>query len=119
MNLVSLCRVPCRRRLAGAERGSRLSQGYLNSPSGRVRATKHAPRSPSGVLERIHGLADILERGAVVSVERLRVKPPQLEREIMTLPENTLRHGHRLAQQHLGFFEAPQSDKGPRVVVGC
>ena len=35
-----------------------------------MRATKHAPRDPSHVLERRHSLADIFERGGVVHVER-------------------------------------------------
>ena len=33
-----------RRRLAGAERGSRVSQFVLNSRGNRMRATEHAPR---------------------------------------------------------------------------
>ena len=38
----------------------------------RVRATEHPARDPIHVLERIHGLAEIVERGAV-PVESLRV----------------------------------------------
>ena len=57
--------------LAGAERGSRVSQGCPNIHCGRVRATEHASRGSFRVLERLHGLADIVERGAVVLVERL------------------------------------------------
>ena len=56
--------------LAGAERSSRVCQGTLNPLSGRVRASHHAPRDPFHVLERRHGLADIVDRGAVVNVER-------------------------------------------------
>ena len=54
-----------------------------------------------------HGLAEIIERGAGVFVERLRVAPPHLEREFVTLSYDTLRHGDHFAQQSPGFFEAP------------
>ena len=33
-----------------------------------MRAAEHVPRDPSRVLERRHGLAEIVERGAVVFV---------------------------------------------------
>ena len=36
----------------------------------RVRATEHAPRNPSHVLERRHGLVEIVERGVCRLVER-------------------------------------------------
>ena len=49
---------------AGAERGARVSQFVLNRFCGRMRATKHAPRGPLRVLERLHALAEIIERGA-------------------------------------------------------
>ena len=52
-------------------------------------------------------LADIVERGGGVLVERARVIPPQIERHIMTLAENASRHGHFFAQQRLGFLVAP------------
>ena len=61
-------RLSRRRRLAGAEVGSPVSQGNLNRPYGRVRAAKHTTRGPFRVLERRHGLAEIVERGAVVHV---------------------------------------------------
>ena len=53
---------------AGAERGPRLSQRFLNPHRGRVRSTQHAPRDPSRVLERRHGLTEVVERRAVVLV---------------------------------------------------
>jgi len=59
---------------AGAERRSRVSQGLLNPHCVWVRAAKHAPRNLIRVLERRHGLAEIVERGAVVLVERHRVE---------------------------------------------
>ena len=59
--------------LGGAERGSRVSQTLVNRPSERICATHHAPRHPFRVHERRHGLADIVERGVGVRVERLRV----------------------------------------------
>ena len=111
-----LLRTPWRRRrLAGAERGSRFSQGSPNRHCGWVLTTEHAPRDPSRVLERRHGLADIVERGAGVIVERRRVNRPQPKRGDITLPEDPLRHRNHFAQQCLGLFEAPQINKGRRV----
>ena len=66
---------PRRRCLAGAERGSSVLQIVLNSPGGRVRATEHAPRDPSRVLERRYGLAEIVERCVGVHAERLSINP--------------------------------------------
>ena len=66
-----------RRRLAGAERGSRFLQCVLNIFCKRVRAAEHASRGPFHVLERRHGLAQIVERGAVDPAERLRVNQPE------------------------------------------
>ena len=77
---------------AGAERGSRVLQTVLKPPYVRVRATHHAPRRPCRLIKRRHGLAEIVERGAGVLVERPRVSPPHLEREIMRIPENASRH---------------------------
>ena len=48
---------------SGAERGSRFAQRYPNLHCGRVLASKHAPSSPFRVLERRHGLTEIVERG--------------------------------------------------------
>ena len=47
-----------------------------------MRAAKHAPRDPGRVLERRHGLAEIVERSAVVLVERLRVNQPNSKRDM-------------------------------------
>ena len=46
-----------------------------NSRRDRVDAPEDTPRSPFRVLERLHGIAEIIERGVGVLVERLRVKP--------------------------------------------
>ena len=101
-----LLRCP-RRRLAGAERFSRRSQRFLNPPCNppynRVRATEHATSSPFCFLERLHGLAEIAERGAVVHVERLRVNPSHLKRDPMFFSESASRQGHRFAQQCFDF----------------
>ena len=51
------------------DRLSRLSQGFLNPNYVRVRAAEDAPRGPFRVLERRHGLAEIVERGIVVAAE--------------------------------------------------
>ena len=60
-----------RRRFAGAEDGSRVSQVVIDPYCERVRATKHAPRGPFRLLERRHGLAEIVERGAGVLVKKI------------------------------------------------
>ena len=96
-----------RRRLAGAEYGSRLSQIVLNCRCLRVRAAEHAPRNRLDVLERSHGLADIVERGAGVPPKSVPVIPPHPERDVITLAENASRHGYCFEQQCLGFFEVP------------
>ena len=70
---INLC-IPRRRRFAGTEHGSRELQGNLNPFCERVRATEHAPRGPFDILERRHGLAEVVERGAGVVVERPRVR---------------------------------------------
>ena len=44
----------------------RFSQLNLDRLCDRVRATKHAPRDPFRILERRHGLAEIVERGGGV-----------------------------------------------------
>ena len=75
--LTHILRAPRRWRFAGAERGSRVSQIFLNPQYVRVRAAKNAPRGPYRLLENRHSLVEIAKRRAVVSVKRLRVKPPQ------------------------------------------
>ena len=49
-------------RLAGAEGCARFMQGILNLICERMRAAEHASRDPVRVLERRHGLAEIVER---------------------------------------------------------
>ncbi len=66
MNISIFLRSPRRRRFAGAERGSRVSQGSLNFRCERVRATEHALSDPCRLLERRDALADIVERGGGV-----------------------------------------------------
>ena len=55
-------------RLAGGERGSRLSQVELDPPCERVRATEEAPCDRFYLLEHRHGLAEVVERGAGILV---------------------------------------------------
>jgi hypothetical protein len=74
-----------RRRFAGAERGSRLSQELLNPPCERVRSTEHASRGPFRPLERRYGQVEIDERGAGVVVDRHRVNHPGEEHETTLL----------------------------------
>ena len=61
------------RRFAGAERGSRFSQGCLNPSCDGVRAAEHAPRGPFQLLELRNGFVEIIERGDGVIGERPRV----------------------------------------------
>ena len=77
-------------------------QASLNHRCARVRAAKDAPRDPCSVLERRHGLAEIVERGArrrlcsgaaspglmISLVERLRVLKLELERDFTILTNN-------------------------------
>ena len=66
----------------GAERGARVPQFVINPFCERVRAAEHTPRDPSHVLESRHCLAEIVEGGAGVQVERLCVNP-----KLITCPE--------------------------------
>ena len=81
-----------RRRLAGGERGSGVSQGLIKSPFERMCAAKNTTPGPCRLLESRHSLAEIVERGGGVLVERPRVSPPHREREFMTIPENASCH---------------------------
>jgi len=78
-----------------------------------MRAPEHAPRGPFRVLERRHGLAEIVERGAVVPVKRLPTNPPHFERDFIRLAENASRYGNRFVHQRLdvegnyGIHSAP------------
>ena len=65
--------------LADVQGGSRLSQALINPDGDRMRPAQHATRDPFYLLERRHGLMDIFERGAIISVDRLRVKAPGLK----------------------------------------
>ena len=69
----------------------RFSQVVLGLYCNRMRAAEHAPRSPLRILERRHGLAEIVEGGAVVQVERPRVNPPRLIHEDTTATLANLR----------------------------
>jgi hypothetical protein len=51
---------------AGAERSSRIPQSRLHLHHVRVRAAEQAPRGPYCLLDKFHGLASIVERGAGV-----------------------------------------------------
>ena len=64
-----------------------------------MRAAKHAPCGPFRVLECLHGLAEVVECGAFVIVERPRVSMSHYEQELITFAENASRHGYRFAHQ--------------------
>ena len=66
INMLENLRTSRRRRLAGAETSLRDLQGTLNPRCDRVRAAKHASRDRFYLLERRHGLAEIVERGTVL-----------------------------------------------------
>ena len=84
-----------------------MSQGTLSRFRDRMRATKDATRGPFRLLERRHGLAEIVKGGAVVVVKILRIIHLHRERDIIISSDNAPRHGYRLAQERLGFSEAP------------
>ena len=80
--------------LARVEHESRALQIALNCRCHGVRTTEHAPRDPFRVLERRHGLSEIVKRGPVVSVKRLRVKRPHFERQSMSFSESASCHSY-------------------------
>ena len=69
----------------GAERVSRYLKYLLNIRGERVHAAKNAPRDPFQILEGRHGLAEIVERGAVGFDERQRVILPHPERRLVII----------------------------------
>ena len=60
------------RGFAGVEDGSRVLQGSFGLRDESVGATEHAPRDRSYLLERRHGLAEIIERGTGARVAHSR-----------------------------------------------
>ena len=56
----------CLGTLRAGERFPRVSQVGINTSCERMRTTEHAPRDPGQIIERFHGLAEMVERGAVV-----------------------------------------------------
>ena len=54
----------------------------------RVRATEHASRDPFRVIERRHGLAEVVDRGAVVHRLRRASDGVAAERDGVGLPED-------------------------------
>ena len=55
-------------------------------------ATVHAPRGRCQILERRNCLAEVVERGDGVPVERPHVNHLHLDRGFVALAKNTLRH---------------------------
>ena len=82
-----------------------------------MRDSEHAPRGPFCLIERLHGLAEIIKRGVGVRVERNCVTQPHLERGFITFSENASRHGNIFAHQWLGFSVALKFKKGRPVVA--
>ena len=79
----------------GAGRCSRISQALFTHFYEGMRCAEHAPRDPFHVLERRHGLAEIVECGVSVHVECLSVHFPHRERNCRIISESSTRHGHR------------------------
>ena len=80
-----------------------------------MRATEYAPRGRYRLLERIYGLAEIVERVGDF-VKGRRVHRPHLKRLNGIFPEDASGHGQHFAQHRLGFVEVPQTKEGDRVV---
>ena len=78
----------------------------FNIHCGRMCFSEHAPRDPSRVLERRHGLADIVERGTGVTADRPRVSFPHAKRDYIMISENASRHGQQFVQKLFNFSEA-------------
>ena len=96
--------------LRGA-RGQRLARVFQRRPDQRrlgMRIAEYALPRPCDRLKRLHGFSDIGERGPIIAVESVRVKPPHFERDNIILSESAARHGCRFSQQRLGFLEALQ-----------
>ena len=66
-------------------------------------AAEHAPRDTIRVLERRHGLAEIVERGVGVFVERHRVHRCYPEKPVIRFPESASRHASLWAQKRFDF----------------
>ena len=95
--------------LAGVEGRPRESQVDLYPVCEWMRATHHAPRDPCRVLERRHGLAEIVERGVVVFVERLRVTRTNREREIIDGAVKAVKRENVVPVPSAGVGSAPSS----------
>ena len=66
--------------------GSRVLKAQFDLHCERVRSTEYALRGPFQYLERLHGLAEIVQRGVGVRVERTCVIRPHGERVFMACP---------------------------------
>ena len=82
-----------------------------------MRATERAPSDPFHVLERRHGLVEIVDRGTGVHAERLRVNRPHFEREFMNLSKNAPRHGHAFLAAALIFHFANNGRAGAKLTT--
>ncbi len=89
-----------RRRVAGGECGSRVSQAELDLPCERLRSSKHALRDPYRLLERRHGLAEIVERGG--GVLGALANDPCTPLDDLSEAVNTLAETARTARRVLG-----------------
>ena len=71
-----------------------------------MRAAQHTTRGPFRLLERRHGLTEIVERSVAALAEHPPVIRPHTETDFIAFSEDASRYGYRSAQQRLGFFEA-------------
>ena len=104
-----------RSRARAASASARVFQRPLDF--GRIRMRFAAVRFHDGAtdFERLHALAEIVERGAVVLVERPRVKPPHREREFI-IPRRAATTRER---SWLRRFLAESGARLPRIERDC
>lgn len=88
-----------------SEHCSQISQIQVNSLSERVLDIKHAPGGPFRFLKRRHGLADIIERGAGVQVNCLRVNTHHPDRKSMIVPKMRRATGIVLSNRDLASLK--------------
>ena len=75
-----------------------------------VGAAKHAPCCWCYIIERRHGLAEIVEDVAMIRAVRRTERPPvdgpHCHREVIVISENTSSHGYEWGQNRYGFSSA-------------
>ena len=70
-----------------------------------MRAAEYLTRDPVRLLERRHGLVEVVKRRAGVPVKCPPVTPPHPEREFVTFSQSAPYYGNVSAQQFRRCFE--------------